>query len=126
MQDRDYRIIAVDFDGTLCKDEWPYIGEPNVDMVNYIKKCKKDGDKVILWTCRAGEELLKAVAWCRRYGIILDAVNENLPEMIEKYGGDSRKIFADEYIDDKIKAPDKINKVDLADLLINSKLGGKL
>ena len=30
-----------------------------------------------------------------------DAVNENLPEAIKRFGGDSRKIFADEYIEDK-------------------------
>ena len=36
---------------------------------------------------------------------IYDAVNENLPEIIERYGGDSRKIFADIYIDDRMKEP---------------------
>lgn len=30
-----------------------------------------------------------------------DAVNENLPEMVEWYGNDSRKVHADCYIDDK-------------------------
>ena len=38
---------------------------------------------------------------CAEQGLIFDAVNENLPDMIEKFGGDSRKIFADVYIDDK-------------------------
>ena len=33
--------------------------------------------------------------------MIFDAVNENLPEAIEMFGDDSRKIFAHEYIDDK-------------------------
>lgn len=35
------------------------------------------------------------------HGLKFDAVNENLPEVIELMGGDSRKIFANEYIDDK-------------------------
>ena len=25
----DYKIIAVDFDGTLCFSNWPELGEPN-------------------------------------------------------------------------------------------------
>lgn len=33
--------------------------------------------------------------------MIFDAVNENLPEIIAEFGGDTRKIFANEYIDDR-------------------------
>lgn len=29
-------IIAVDFDGTLCRSVWPGIGEPNIVLINYI------------------------------------------------------------------------------------------
>ena len=32
-------------------------------------------------------------------------MNENLPELIELYGGDTRKINADFYIDDKAVNP---------------------
>jgi hypothetical protein len=34
-------------------------------------------------------------------GLVFDAYNENLPELIERYGGDCRKISADFYADDK-------------------------
>ena len=34
-------------------------------------------------------------------GLKFDAVNENLPEIVEGFGGDSRKIYADVYIDDR-------------------------
>ena len=27
--DHNYKIIAVDFDGTLCYSNWPELGEPN-------------------------------------------------------------------------------------------------
>lgn len=46
-----------------------------------------------------------AVAWCKERGIEFDAVNENLPELIELYGNDCRKINADIYIDDKAVNP---------------------
>ncbi len=94
-------IIAVDFDGTLCKDEYPSIGTPNTGLINELKNKQKSGDKIILWTCRAGLPLLEAVVWCQGMGLYFDAVNDNLPEVIALYGNNSRKITADVYIDDK-------------------------
>lgn len=94
-------IIAVDFDGTLCENKWPGIGKPNENLIEYLKYWQGHGAKIILWTCRSKEMLQEAVAWCHKQGLIFDAVNENLPEAIEEFGGDSRKIYADKYIDDK-------------------------
>jgi hypothetical protein len=95
------KIIAVDFDGTLCENCWPKIGEPNLDLLRHLRREKKNGAKIILWTCRSGEELSAAVKWCEVYGLIFDAVNQNTPEAIEEFGEDTRKIFAHEYIDDR-------------------------
>jgi hypothetical protein len=97
----NYKVIAVDFDGTLFEDKWPEIGEPNTALIDYLKKRQEQGDKLILWTCRCGDDLDAAVKKCEAHGLIFDAVNENLPEAIEIFGNDSRKIFAHEYIDDK-------------------------
>lgn len=99
--DKNYVIYAVDFDGTLCEDQFPEIGKPNISLIEYLVRKRVEGDKLILWTCRVGERLQEAVRWCREYGLEFDTINENLPEMIEKYGVDCRKIFADVYIDDK-------------------------
>ncbi len=41
--ERNYEIIAVDFDGTLCFSKWPECGEPNQALINYLKKWKSDG-----------------------------------------------------------------------------------
>lgn len=95
------QIIAVDFDGTLCENKWPEIGKANTYLIDYLLSAKRHNNKLILWTCRSGERLDEAVAWCAERGLIFDAVNENLPEAIEKFGSDSRKVFADMYIDDK-------------------------
>lgn len=94
-------IIAVDFDGTLCADRYPEIGLPNEELIEYLKARKANGDKLILWTSRNEEQTKEAVAWCREYGLYFDAVNDNLPEIIEEFRANSRKIFANEYIDDK-------------------------
>lgn len=95
------KIYAVDFDGTLCKNIYPKIGDPKEEVVNYVKNLKDNGNKLILWTCRTGEELDNAISWCDERGIEFDAINENLSETIEAYGTDPRKISADCYLDDK-------------------------
>lgn len=96
-----YKIYAIDFDGTLCENAYPNIGKPITETITFIKDLKLDGGKLILWTCRAGEHLEKAIKWCENQGIYFDSVNENLPEVIKNYNSDSRKITADYYIDDK-------------------------
>ena len=93
---------AIDFDGTLCVDKYPNIGKPRKGVIRKVKRLQKKGHKFILWTCREGELLYDALLWCGKQEIVyFDAINENLPEMIEKYGTDPRKIGADKYIDDK-------------------------
>ena len=53
---------------------------------------------------------MEAVEWCRKWELEFDAVNENLPEIIERYGSDGRKIYADVYIDDKSCFPWEVKK----------------
>jgi len=101
----NYQIIAVDFDGTLCFSNWPELGEPNRPLIEYLKVWRNQGNKLILWTCRAGEALDKAISWCQDQQLEFDAVNDNLPEVVEKYGNNSRKITCDYYIDDKAMLP---------------------
>lgn len=96
------RIIAVDFDGTLCEDKWPDIGAPNWPVIRKLRRAQAlGGAKVILWTCRDGQKLSDAVTWCAIHGIRLDAVNANLPDTIAQFGSDPRKISATEYWDDR-------------------------
>ena len=102
----DYKkIYAVDFDGTLAKTRFPEIISPNVAMFMLCKQLKRNGAILILWTCRCGKDLDDAVEYCKKYGLEFDYINENVPENIEKWGNDSRKIFAHEYIDDKSWSP---------------------
>ena len=107
MEKRNYNIYAVDFDGTLCENAWPDIGKPNHSLISTLKKAREKGDKVILWTCRTADRLDDAIVWCKEQGLEFDAVNENLPEIIGQFGTESRKVFADIYIDDKAINPDK-------------------
>lgn len=94
-------VYAVDFDGTLAKTRFPEIISPNKKMMTFVKTIQAAGHKVILWTSRDGKDLENAVEWCRQQGIIFDSVNEPLPEQISKWGNDTRKVYADYYIDDR-------------------------
>jgi histidinol phosphatase-like enzyme len=104
-------IIAIDFDGTLCENAWPEIGAPRNGVITYAKQKKRDGASLILWTNRKGERLEEAVAWCKALGLEFDAVNANVPEIVEKFGGDTRKVYADEYIDDKARRPEDCERM---------------
>lgn len=98
------KVIAVDFDGCICSMNYPDIGEPNWEVINALKHEKSLGTKIILWSCRTDEALNDAIKACDSWGLQFDAVNENVPERLLKYGySDSRKVSADEYWDDLAK-----------------------
>lgn len=92
-------IIAVDFDGTLADTDATKIYSPNTKLIDYLIDRRKNGDKVILWTCREGSRLDQAVEWCRQQGLEFDAVNDNL-RGLKLFGMNPRKVAADLYIDD--------------------------
>lgn len=106
----NYQIIAVDFDGTLCFSDWPELGEPNCHLIEYLRNWREQGNKLILWTCRADDALERAISWCHDHHLEFDAINDNLPEVIELYGNNSRKITCDYYIDDKALLPGMISE----------------
>lgn len=89
-------IIAVDFDGTLQRD-----GKANIPLIETLKRHQCAGNTVILWSCREGRRLAEAVSFLRKYSFVPNFVNRNSPQGISIMGHDSRKVYADVYIDDK-------------------------
>lgn len=108
-------IIAVDFDGVLCEDAFPSIGKPIYEMISMVRQLIDLGHEVILWTMRNGEELTKAVDWCGDYGLHFCNVNGPAPtnemEYRDRYEKESRKIYADIYIDDHNLDFDKMEMI---------------
>lgn len=95
-------ILAVDFDGTLVENKFPSIGNPDWVVSGAVRAYQEMGWKVILWTCRTDEMLQDAVNFCKEtLGIEFDAVNDNLPEVQSYFGGNTRKVFANLYWDDR-------------------------
>lgn len=109
-------VIAIDFDGTLVENKYPDIGEPlqgftfNKTLIEEMALLRKQGHKVILWTCRNAKALEDAVNFCKERNLEFDAVNDDLEENKVgwedslkwwKESGKARKIYADIYIDDR-------------------------
>lgn len=103
------KIVAVDFDGTIVRNKYPFCENPNIPLIEWIKKNRKKYI-FILHTCREGKQLEYATDYLKNeFGLVFDYVNKNVPENIRTYG-DCRKIFADIYIDDASKTSEEILK----------------
>ena len=95
------KVIAIDFDGTIVQNAFPKIGEPKTDVIGFMKRHRKKY-VWILWTCRTGERLQDAIDYMKsEHGITFDYVNTNSDAYIALYGDDTRKVYADYYVDDK-------------------------
>lgn len=109
------KTLAVDFDGTLCENCFPYIGRPKRGVIAYVRAMAGRGVKIILHTCREdgtkGKYLSEAIAWCEKQQIPIDAINEN-PFQDFGNGGVKviRKIYADAYLDDRAIQPQEAEK----------------
>lgn len=93
--------IAVDFDHTIAVTRYPAILREKWLAGAVLRWARRRGHKLILWTCRVDNYLTDAVLWCAVHNIAFDAVNENLPERIERFHGDCRKVSCDLLVDDR-------------------------
>lgn len=110
------KIIAVDFDGVLNLNSiYPKLGEPNTELIKKLNKWQDYGNKIILWTSRDGKYLNDAVDFCKKNGLYPDAINDNIPETVDYFGSNSRKVYADYYIDDKAITPAEIDKISVCE-----------
>ena len=99
-------IIAVDFDGTLCENNYPGIGAPKLDVINTIKKMQAEGHEFILWTCRVDDLLNDALKFLENHDLHFSKINQDSDFFLDKYEGRPRKIGADFYVDDRAISPD--------------------
>lgn len=100
MSERSYHIYAIDFDGTIVENKWPFIGELKQEALEFIGKLQARGDQWILYTMREGQRLKEAVDFLKSHGLVPNAINDNTKEMQQLFNNNPRKIYADVYIDD--------------------------
>ncbi len=95
-----YEYIAIDFDGTLFETDFPTILRPKLHIINWCLLQQQQGAKIILHTCREAEQLDAAIEACKAFGLHFDSINCN-PFTEWELTPDSKKPFADIYLDDK-------------------------
>ena len=89
-------IIAIDFDGTMTKDDgvYPEVGTIKPDAIRVLKKLMQK-HVCCLWTCRTGSHLQMAIDALKRHEIEFKWINDS------PVTDTRRKIIADLYIDDR-------------------------
>lgn len=101
--------IAVDFDGTICEDNFPDIGKPKPDVREVLYRLKELGYYIIIWSCRTSHwdyntyggdpkqptlnrlRVADMIAWLLEHNIPYDEIDD----------GSRGKPSVDYYIDDK-------------------------
>ncbi len=74
----DSKILVVDFDGTLTlSNDWPFITDFDMEMVEAFIAAGKAGHILILNTCRVEECLQDAIDSLCLLGLKFDSVNDN-------------------------------------------------
>ncbi len=94
-------IIAVDFDGTIVQDKYPEIGLMQPYARRVINALFDSGHYIIIWTCRNGDLALEAVNYLLEKKVLFNRFNDHEPHNNRQYPGDTRKVYADVYIDDR-------------------------
>ena len=91
-------VIGLDFDGTVCKNEFPEIGEPVPHALDVLRELVTARHRIVLWTVRSGRPLDLAVDYLRTEGIEPWGINRNptQPEF-----SDSPKAHCHVFIDDR-------------------------
>lgn len=95
------RVIAIDFDGVIVDDCYPEIGRLKDDASHSLNLLSKHFT-IIIWTCRSGLDLEVVRQFLEEHHLPFDYLNENTIENKRLFGNDSRKIFADIYVDDRV------------------------
>lgn len=102
-------ILAIDFDGTIVNHEFPKIGYLKPYAKQVIQRWKEEGHKIIIWTCRNQSEpehpewtqapISAVIEFLNKNKIPFDTVNSDVPNL--GFWLQSRKVYADVYIDDR-------------------------
>lgn len=121
------KIICVDFDNTVCLDEWPYIGPIIPGSIEVLKSLENNGHKLILYTQRnkyypiCCQALYEYSNHCMsEVDILTPAINIFEENDIKLFGinantlwedetkDNSRKVYMDYLIDDHVIGTERL------------------
>ena len=101
-------IVAIDFDNTIVKSDYPGTGVIHLWAKDVINKWYAMGVYIIIWTCRTGQSEKDAEAFLLAEGVNFHKLNGHHPNGLLNYGTEtqiehgleSRKVWSHVLIDD--------------------------
>ena len=117
----DKLIFAIDFDGTIVENEWPFIGGLKPYAKEVINALYESGHYILIWTCRSEDNhtdstLKDVVEYLNGNSIYYDDINKNIPADVIGFAPHP-KIYADIYIDDRQLGGIPDNWLEILDLI---------
>ena len=94
-------ILAIDFDGTIRKAK--RATDKGNELMPHCKQVLEqlwiEDFRLILWTCRSSDMLEDVIIFLKKHDILkyFECINENVIDIV---WWNTRKIYADRYIDD--------------------------
>jgi len=94
-------ILAIDFDGTIRKAK--RATDKGYELMPHCKQVLEqlwiEDFRLILWTCRSFDMLEDVIIFLKKHNILkyFECINENVIDIV---WWNTRKIYADRYIDD--------------------------
>jgi hydroxymethylpyrimidine pyrophosphatase-like HAD family hydrolase len=92
------RTFAFDFDGVIAEYDGNFVkgkaGKPIKNVIEAIKKLRKQGHKILIYSTRNNSFLKK---YCKKYNLTVDYINDN-PNYDQ---GNKGKPVASVYLDDR-------------------------
>ena len=98
------KVICIDFDNTVCLDEWPYIGPLIPGAIEVLRKLQKAGHRLILYTqrttsypicCKELQEMIDKDPSLKGYR----SINRNQEISTIDILSDAIKVFEDNHIE---------------------------
>jgi hypothetical protein len=112
-------IIAMDFDNCLAIiGTFPTIIGLKPGAKAAMEELFRKNYYVIVWTCREGLNLNSAKQFLLANGVPFHQINTHHPELVQRFGTDTRKICADIYVDDKNLEAHKLESYPNYDTLV--------
>lgn len=99
-----YKYIAIDFDGTIMREDGPPDPHFNLflpDAVRVMQRINREGGKIMIWTARDRHWWPDMLHVLQLNDVEVEAINGKFVGYGDKYIGDSNKLYAEVYIDDR-------------------------